>query len=127
MILRLPNHPFMLVFALPMLSLSCSSNCTPVDPGGVVVDVTGISDCARLSASATDSAGTAFTFETWPPPKDSDAGAICSFLGLSGHAGTFTVTVVLDGEPASSQSVTVEHTDSCNIAGKLVQVDLTGR
>lgn len=107
-------------------SIACSSNCTPIDDGGVLVDVTGIADCTRLTASARDASGE-HALDTFPTPERSDAGTLCSFLGIRGYTGTFTITVTLDGAPAASESVTLAHTDSCNIAGEYVKFDLANQ
>jgi hypothetical protein len=120
---RLITQASILAALLPVLSTACTSNCAPIENGGVLVDVTGIADCTRLSVTAKDSSAT-YAFDTWPAPDGADAGAICSFFGVSGHTGTFTVTVFLDGQSASSQEVTLERTDACNISGKLVNLDL---
>ena len=113
----------LLCASLVGMAISCTSNCTPIEDGGVLVDVTGIADCTRLSAIARDASGE-YTLDTFPPPDSIDAGTLCSFLGIRGYTGTFSVTVTLDGNPAATQAVTLARTDSCNIAGQYVKVDL---
>jgi hypothetical protein len=106
-----------------MISAGCSSDCAPIDNGGVLVDLIGASNCNSVSVVATD--GTSqFEFENWPS-TDADGGTLCSFRGLTGHTGTFTVNVSLNGNVVASQSVTLERMDACNLAGKSLEFDLS--
>jgi len=119
MVMRLPALQWLFgVLAAPLV-LGCGSNCVPIDNGGVLVDVTGISDCTRLAVTAGD-ASDQYVLDPWPAPE-SDGGTTCSFLGLAGHTGTYTVSVSLDGQPLLAQSVMLERTDECNIAGRYLK------
>ena len=105
-----------------MIGTGCSSDCAPIDNGGVIVDILGASSCDSVSVAATDGGGQ-YEFDSWPPPS-TDGGITCSFRGLTGHTGTFTVNVTLDGNVVESRSVTLERTDACNLAGKSLEFDL---
>lgn len=106
-----------------MISAGCSSDCAPIDDGGVIVDIFGAPNCESVSVAATDGAGQ-FEFENWPA-TDADGGTLCSFRGLTGHTGTFTVSVSLDGAVVASQSVTLKRIDACNLSGKALDFDLS--
>ena len=43
---------------------------------------------------------------------------------LTGHTGTFTVNVSVDGNVVASQSVTLERVDACNLSGKALEFNL---
>ena len=87
------------------------------------MDVAGVADCGRLKASASDGM-TELLLDTWGT-SESDAGKVCSFIGLRGHTGTFNVTLLLDDEPAASQSVTLERADACNISSQYLKFEVT--
>ncbi len=111
----------LLVFV--MIGTGCSSDCAPIDDGGVIVDIVGASSCDGVTVAANDGARQ-YEFDSWPPPN-TDGGMICSFRGLTGRTGTFTVSVSSGGSVVKSQSVTLERADACNFAGKSLEFDLS--
>jgi uncharacterized membrane protein len=117
------NGKTLAALAFVAVSGGCSSDCAPIDNGGVIVDITGASNCGSVSIAATDGVGQ-FEFDTWPA-TDADGGPLCSFRGLSGHTGTFTINVSVDGNVVASQSVTLERVDACNFSGKALEFDLS--
>jgi hypothetical protein len=120
MIRRLFKHA--LAVALPGLLIGCSSDCAPTEAGGVLVDVTGASDCSKLSVTATDTSGQ-YALDGGPL-SETDGGQVCSFQGLAGHTGTYTVEVSYDGQTISSQTITLERLDSCNVSSRLLKVEV---
>ena len=102
-------------------SLGCSSDCTPIDTGGVVVDVRGAAACDQVSIvairdstqSALDATG---SFET-------DGGLICEYQGLIGQPGAYEVQLEIGGTPKSSQAVVLQKLDSCNVSSQLLEFD----
>jgi hypothetical protein len=115
------NHGLPLATLL-VFATGCSSDCAPTDTGGVLVEVSGESDCARLGVTATDG-NEQFPFDVWPA-SETDGGPVCSFRGLAGHSGTFVISVSLDGQVVDSRTVTVERLDSCNVSSKLLTFDV---
>ncbi len=114
--------------SLPLSTLlvfvtACSSDCAPTSTGGVLVEVRGESDCARLGVTATDG-HEQIPFDTWPA-SEPDGGPVCSFRGLAGRSGTFVVEVSLDGQMVDSQTATLDRLDSCNVSSKLLTFDLS--
>ncbi len=108
---------------LQLFSVGCSSNCAPTETGGVLVDVRGVTDCTRLSVTASDASGV-IPLDAWPSPE-SDAGVVCSFRGLASRSGTYAVDVSLDGSVVASQTATLEQLDSCNVSSELLTFNLS--
>jgi hypothetical protein len=108
----------LVVLATWGFALSCSSDCVPVNSGGVVVDVIGVSSCDKLSITATDGSSQ-YPFDA-TTVSGSDGGIVCEFQGLNGHPGTFELQLTIDGQPTASQSVTLDKLDECNVSAKSV-------
>ncbi len=111
------------VMATAALALpGCSTTCVPVG-GGVLVDVRGLSSCEGVTVSATEGTNL-YGFEA-TGTNPTDGGVSCEFLGLNGHAGSFTLQVSVDGQLLASQVITVRKLDECNVSAEMVTIDLT--
>jgi len=105
------------------VNAGCSPDCAPTDAGGVLVEISGMSDCTRLSATAALGSDQS-PLDAWPT-SENDAGPLCVFRGLAGRTGTFSVSVYLDGQVEASQSVTLGRLDECNVSSKLLTFEVS--